>query len=39
MAGLRTMDDAATRRWARRVFFATILHLPIVLGALAYFRR
>jgi protoheme IX farnesyltransferase len=39
LAGLRTMDDFAERRWARRVFFATLLHLPIVLGALVYFRR
>jgi protoheme IX farnesyltransferase len=39
LAGLRAMDDASERRWARRVFFATLLHLPIVLGALVYFRR
>ena len=39
LVGLRGGDDARDRVWARRVFFATIFHLPIVLGALVYFRR
>jgi protoheme IX farnesyltransferase len=30
--------EANDSRWARRVFFATIFHLPIVLGALALCR-
>ena len=40
LVGLRpgmTLED--DRRWARRVFFFTLLHLPLVLGALVYFRR
>lgn len=37
MSGLRPgVDDL---RWSRRVFFATLLHLPLILGALACFRR
>jgi hypothetical protein len=39
LMGFRSHDDACDDAWARRVFFATIFHLPIVLGALVYFRR
>ena len=39
LAGLRSAGDAADRRWARRVFFATLFHWLVVLGALACFRR
>jgi protoheme IX farnesyltransferase len=37
--GLRNRDDVGDQRWARRVFLATLLHLPLVLFALVYFRR
>jgi protoheme IX farnesyltransferase len=39
VSGLRKMDRASDDRWAKRVFYATLLHQPIVLGALALFRR
>ena len=44
LSGLGGRGTAAERRahderWARRVFFATLFHLPIVLGALALCRR
>ncbi len=39
LAGLRTQTTALDERWARRLFFSTIIHLPLLLAALAIFRR
>ena len=40
VSGLRVdSTPESDRLWARRVFFATLFHLPIVIVALAVFRR
>jgi protoheme IX farnesyltransferase len=39
LAGLRSRSVALDERWARRVFFSTIIHLPLLLAALAIFHR
>ncbi len=38
-SGLRSQSVALDERWARRLFFATLFHLPLLLGALAIFHR
>jgi heme o synthase len=39
LAGVRPADEETDRRWSRRVFFATLLHLPALIAALVVFRR
>ena len=38
-AGLRSQPVALDERWARRLFFSTLFHLPLVFAALAIFHR